>query len=634
MEKSLHRLSVSKVLLYKILIVLAVFSVVRVALYLTYRNTLFSDLPMSQHWIDFLVGIRFDASAALTFLCLPILMMILPFRFAASKLWYRPWSWVFFIFSILMLVFLIGDLLYFGQVNRHVADELLLLKEDAAFLVDLALGPHLDAVLLVFIVAMLGAYGWYLAFHKNRSLNKCSWLQFFMIILTTGLLIRGSVSLKPINIIDAFISEKSAEGQLILNGVFSAWHASRNSQKVEYTKFADDKLRLPLANLGIDIDAKHPFSRKAVAKYPSERPNIVIILLESWSSFYVDSFGKNSEFGSTSFFDQLASQSLKFENFYANGTRSIEAIQSILTSFPSLKGIPTLGLGFELLSVSKLGGIAKSQGYETMFAQSSPRRSFRLDAAAKALGFQYYYGMEDYPMLLDYGDQPKPRFGYDYETYMFSLQKINEYRKPFLSFIFTGTTHTPFINPPHGRSSEDHHVDNESGFLNTLHYADWSLREFMAAAKKQPWFDNTIFILTADHTYTPYRHFSFLERYQVPLLVYGPKFFTPETRTRYSSHLDIFPTVVELIGADQSFSSVGGSLLQEDGESVVLISGRFGNPAAISSKAWLQHTGTKRLEEQTYNSQCMEACLDEMELQLLGVNQLLYETLRQNKWLK
>jgi len=629
-----RRIPIFKIILLMVVAVLAMFTIVRGALYVTYKNLLFSDLSFWEVCTDFLVGIRFDASASLTFLCLPILMIVLPFRFATTKIWYRGWSWVFFIFTSVMLLFLVGDIVYFGQVNRHVADELLLLKEDAVFMVDLAFGPYLGLFLGYVVFFVLSAYVWFRFFQKDISPKKCSWPQSIALILVTGLLIRGSVSLKPINIIDGFISEKSSEGQLVLNGVFSAWHSSRNSQRIEYTKYPYEKIKTPLSKLNIDIDSPYPFSRKAKQQdFSSKNPNVVIILLESWSSFYVDSFGKNSEFGSTPFFDQLSKESIKFENFFANGSRSIEAIQSILTSFPSLKGIPTLGLGFELLSVSKLGAVARSKGYETMFVQSSPRRSFRLDAAAKALGFKYYYGMEDFPMLLDYGDQQKPRFGYDYETYMFSLDKINEFKQPFLSFIFTGTTHTPFINPPHGRDLAKHGVDSEVGFLNTLHYADWSLNEFMREAKKQPWFDNTIFVFTADHTYTPYRDFSFLDRYQVPLLIHGPKFFDARVSEKFGSHLDLFPTVAELIGVEQEFSSAGQSLLNEDAESFVFISGRFGNPAAISSNGWLQHTGTKRLEDFSFKSDCLDPCLDELELQLGGLNQLLYETLRQNKWL-
>ncbi|MBI4746485.1 MAG: sulfatase-like hydrolase/transferase, partial [Deltaproteobacteria bacterium] len=108
----------------------------------------------------------------------------------------------------------------------------------------------------------------------------------------------------------------------------------------------------------------------------------MLMLMESWSPFYIDSFGNNN-FGVTPNFDRLANNGLQFTNFYAVGQRSIEGIQASLTGVPLLIGLPNLGLGLEASNFPKIGNILREKGYETIFMQSSRRRSFRVDAIAR-----------------------------------------------------------------------------------------------------------------------------------------------------------------------------------------------------------------------------------------------------------
>ncbi len=291
-------------------------------------------------------------------------------------------------------------------------------------------------------------------------------------------------------------------------------------------------------------------------KKDSKKPNIVLLLLESWNAEYLTAF-QDGVPEVTPFFSSLASKGRRYQNFYAGGTRSIEAIQALLTGFPSLQGFPNLGQGFELLKVSQLGSLAKQAGYRTIFAQSSPRRSYSLDSAAQQLGFEEYYGKEDFKTYLDYGGQADPQFGWDHNTFMSMAERLEGEDRPFLLVLFTGTTHTPFRLPPHPLNSKDHLEDNKIGFMNTLHYSDWAMGEFFEKCKKESWFSNTFFIFTADHTLQAYDPSVAEKRFRVPLLLFHEKAIAPGDELNPASHVDIFPTLLRLMGIEV------GMLLQE-----------------------------------------------------------------------
>lgn len=352
------------------------------------------------------------------------------------------------------------------------------------------------------------------------------------------------------------------------------------------------------------------------------------MLMESWSPFYIDSFG-NNKFGVTPNFDSLANDGLQFTNFYAVGQRSIEGIQASLTGLPPLIGIPNLGFGLEANNFPRIGNILKSKGYETIFMQSSRRRSFRVDAIARATGFEQYYGMEDMPMLLDYEGQ-KSTFGWDYESMMFLKSKLDAAKKPFFGFLFTGTTHAPYIRPAKDLVKYPHGSNNENGFLNTLHYSDWSLGEFMKAASKTSWFDDTIFIFIADHNYDAYRSFSYPERFHIPLVIYAPRLFKHRKIETVGSQSDISPTILDLLGINEPFATVGGSMFRKNDEFAYLCD--KDSVGIITDRGYLSHSLKNRLDAGGFSQEIGADYNDRLEKKLLALDQVMYEMVTANKW--
>ncbi len=605
---------------------LVVFSLARFALFFIYLPY-FSVLSAAQIFLAFMEGIRFDLSILLTFLALPFVMMNLPGSLFRTERWTMVWGWVAYIILLGGGLLLAGDTAYFGEVWRHTATELLLLRNDTRYLIEMAVSVYLaQLALFVFIAAALGLL-WKKIVHWPETPPKAAALSFPLLIIFLFLGIRGSVLDKPLGTIDAFSHSNTELGNLMLNGAYTAYHSNLHAGY-------DDLHLVPLqtAEAALNLPSNEfPMEKRYAAATPTGY-NIVFILLESWGVKYVDSFGHNN-YGVTPNFDRLASHGLKFVNFYAAGQRSITGIQATATGVPPVNGIPAIGFGLELFKISKLGAIARHHNYETIFMQASRRRSFMINAIAGATGFAEYYGMEDYPKLLNYPDYSAAKSGWDHETLMFLKTRLDKAKRPFIAYLFTGTTHTPY--PPLGKQWDLRTTApaTEDGFLNTLYYSDWSVGEFIKAAEKEPWFAKTIFIFTADHTQVHYGSGSgsFREKFNTPMVIYAPGIFKePKAVETVGSQLDLLPTIVDLLGFDDPFSAMGDSLFRKTQQRAFCNEGNV--VGIITDKGFLTHSLNNRLETGYFEGTAPQGYFDGLERELLSENQITFSLLQLNRW--
>jgi phosphoglycerol transferase MdoB-like AlkP superfamily enzyme len=353
---------------------------------------------------------------------------------------------------------------------------------------------------------------------------------------------------------------------------------------------------------------------------------VVFILMESWNFDYVDSFS-GGHYGVTPNLDALARDGLRFTRFYAAGQRSIDGIQATLTGIPTLMGMPRIDNGIGVSNFSRLGSLVKERGYSTLFMQTSKRDSFKIQGIATAAGFDDFYGMEDVPLLLDYPDPNGAVFGWDYDTLQFMKGRIDELQKPFLAYFFTGTTHQPYPELPKQFMKLTNEPTGENGYLNTLGYADWSIGQFVQAARQESWFDNTVFIFTADHTNLFQKGVRY-QRFHTPMLIYSPRWVKAGESRVIGSQLDLIPTIMDLLGIDSEYAALGESLLHKPGEGEAFVSYGGQNLGLISREGFLRHDLQRIMEAEGIDPQQ----LPQMEKQLLARDQLVYELLQANRW--
>ena len=501
---------------------------------------------------SWLHGLRFDATATALFVGLPVFMLALP----RPAQWHRAWQWTWHGIAscgvLVMVLASIADHYFLAEVQRHIGQEVTTVANDIDFLAAYAAGPAAWGLLLLALVA--GLIVWACARLARQGHPRASVVQALVLLLVAFVTIRGAIFAKPINPIDAFNADSYELAQLQLNGAFSMAKALGHGAP----KISQRELDVALRQLGY-APGGHPFARHAAGGTPH---NVVIFLLESWSAAYVDAFSDGRPLGLTPNMDRMARDGIIFTNFHSSGQRSFEGVQAVLTGLPALPGVPTLTEGLTLRT-TRVGALAERQGMRTIFTQSARRQSLRLDSVAHALGFAEYYGREDNArLLLAYPDPDAFRYGLDHETMQGLADRLHGEGRQFLAFLFTGSTHAPYAPVPPALQSQYPQDHPDKGLYDVIHYADWSIGQFMERARQEPWFDDTVFIFTADHTHRARGPFADLcDRFDIPLVIYAPGLLEPRVDTRLASHVDIFDTVVDLLGVRADYASTGHSLM-------------------------------------------------------------------------
>ncbi|MEK6572352.1 MAG: sulfatase-like hydrolase/transferase, partial [Bacteroidota bacterium] len=171
----------------------------------------------------------------------------------------------------------------------------------------------------------------------------------------------------------------------------------------------------------------------------------------------------------------------------------------------------------------------------------------------------------------------------DEPFFLHALGKINEFREPFCSVIFSLSSHDPYTIPAFRKKLFEEYK-GETDFQKSLRYADFSLRQFFEQAKNTPWFKNTVVLITADHTSFTAEN-NLYEIFHIPLLIVAPSILTPGVRDDGGSHVDILPTILDLLQIEAVHSSMGFSLLDRTRTRYAIV--RWGGPYGIFSASHL-----------------------------------------------
>jgi phosphoglycerol transferase MdoB-like AlkP superfamily enzyme len=269
-------------------------------------------------------------------------------------------------------------------------------------------------------------------------------------------------------------------------------------------------------------------------------------LLESFASEYTGI--ENGGRGYTPFFDSLATRGLFFRDHYANGRRSIEALPAVLAGMPALMESPFITSNFQTNELHGLGELLGRQGYATSVFHGAENGTMGFNTFAGMVGVQQYFGLNEYP-----GGAKSPDFDghwgiFDEPYLQYFARQLSQQKQPFFSTVFTLTSHEPFPVP------EQHKQRFTPGKLPihaSIGYTDFALRQFFKAASQQPWYQNTLFILLADHTSQTLapEYQNTLGSYKTPLLLFHPGRKLPPTNAdRITQQADIPATVLDYLG--------------------------------------------------------------------------------------
>jgi phosphoglycerol transferase MdoB-like AlkP superfamily enzyme len=460
----------------------------------------------------------------------------------------RPWyqtvlKIIYFAINIPFLFLNLIDLEYFMFRGKRTTAEILGISDDIKDQ-SFQLLWHFWHLTLIAILICIFLYKFYPKFSLNASGKKSGNFSKFLaggtLLLSCGIyfvIIRGGMQIKPIRPNQAFIFTPNVLGNLVLNTPFSLLHTVERSEIKQLHYFSTQQEARDLLTVP-------PASKQRYYKRHTGHPNVVIIILESFSSEYTG-FG-NSWKGYTPFLDSLSASSLFFSHHLSNGTSSIEGLPAIIASIPSLMPEPFITSMYQTNKISGLGAVLKREGYHTSFFHGGTNGTMGFDVFARNAGFENYFGMYEYP---DYENNFDGAWGiFDDKYLQFFCKKLSGFPQPFAGCIFTLSSHQPYAIPPElqGKFTEGH-----IPILRGIKYADYSLKLFFEAAKKQAWYHNTLFVITADHTQEKLQPRSMFNDFHVPLLFFHPTLTEKKHVTdKITEHVDVMPSVLDFLNVN------------------------------------------------------------------------------------
>lgn len=545
-----------------LLLMMLLFTFCRVFFFLIYRDT-FSDMTLA-HFVEIcLGGLRFDLSALLLFNSPYILLALLPLHQREKPAYQTVLKTLFLTINILLLVVNCADMAYFPFTNRRttitVFDEFSndgnLLKIIAIGLVDYwyvtLFGLALIAILVVGyrrcgVADALPKIFYYIA--HTAVLLACAYF--------TVIGIRGGFGAytRPINISNAAqYIKRPVENALVLNTPFSLFTTVERQTYHSPAYFSETEL----PTIFSPIHRPQPQG--------DFRPmNVVIIIMESFGKEYIGFFNRDLDDGNyrgyTPFLDSLLAVSYTFEHSFANGRKSIDAMPSVLSGIPMFIE-PYITTPYATNAVSSIASVLKANGYYSAFFHGAPNGSMGFQAYANAAGYDDYFGMTEYGNDQDFDGVWAI---WDEEFFQFFADRMGTFRQPFVTTIFSASSHHPFAVPQRyaGKFPE-----GTLPIHKCIGYSDYALRRFFDRMKQYPWYENTLFVFTADHTnvsqYADYQ--TDVGVFEVPIAFYcaGDSTLCGISHTPVAQ-TDVMPTILAYLHNDRPFVAFGADALADD----------------------------------------------------------------------
>lgn len=521
----------------------------------------------------FLLGFTFDILVGLYFIFPISLLVILSSTDFSKKKKYIFYTIAFITFAIIVFTNICEYYFWEEFQNRFnfIAVDYLIYTTEVVGNINQSYNmPLLFAITLVITIGII----WLLtkcnfAIGPAKLSKRISAVVVYLLILILGTAI-----------LDGKFIEKTSENtytqEISANGVFQFFHAFFNNE-LDYDKFylrnpnTDEvvsKIRTKLA-----MDGSSYISDKGIYRQitnnnnlTGSKPNIVVIVVESLSSSYMGLYGRKETW--TPFLDELAKDSFLYSNVYAIGTRTVRGLEAVSLNVPPTPGqaivrrpdcgglhtagTPLREIGYKTQFL--YGGYGYFDNMNTYFEGNGYEIRDRTDIPQEEIFFSTIWGVAD-EILFDLSIK--------------ELDKHYETQQPCMQIIMTTTNHRPFTFPE-GKAPNAPQGKREG----VVKYTDWSIVKFINDAKSKPWFDNTIFVITADHNSSAAGEVTLpVNKYKIPCIIYAPKLIEPGKNNRLMSQIDIMPTLFGMLGLSYKTKNMGYDINKlPEGEERIFIS--------------------------------------------------------------
>ena len=426
--------------------------------------------------------------------------------------------------------------------------------------------PYWLSIILIFLEKLQG----YIILMMNRLhislqsavgvLKKVLVLAVSLGILLLG--IRGGFQLYPINLSAAYFSKNEILNDIAVNpnwNIMQSILKSRSHFKGNpYKKYSDKECEAFM----LELNASKKDTSISIVNIA--RPNIVFVLLESWSADNVESLGGLK--GITPNFKSLEKEGVLFTDFYSNGFTSDQAMSSIFSSFPVFPYVAIINQSVKARKLPCLNKTLSTEGYHSSYFYGGQLEYGDIKAYLYSQAFDLIKDASDYKNL------PSGSLGV-HDEFMFAQfrQELNELPEPFMSILFTVSSHSPFDFPgPHKLSFNS----REDKYINSVAYSDKCLGNFMASVKNEDWYANTLFVIVADHSHNSPKRWRIAqkEHFKIPMLWTGEvlkKEYQGKKHVKMGSHIDISTSLLAQLNLNTSAFHFGNDLFNPTANSIV-----------------------------------------------------------------
>ena len=420
-----------------------------------------------------------------------------------------------------------------------------------------------------------------------RTIIITSFISVIMIGLTMfG--IRGRIGYNPIKVSAAYYCDDPFLNQLGINPAFNLLITYLDDRRSENKKLdlVEEEIAFDIIskqfNINVNQDSKSiaRFVRNDNRTFPknenlykttdnntsrflyekittlNSKPNVVLIFMESMSASFLKRFGQEKNV--TPFIDSLYNHSIAFDNFYSSGIHTNHGVFSSLYSFPTIMRRNAMK-GSNIPNYSGLPTVLKENGYYNMFFMTHESQYDNMNAFLRTNGYDDIYAQENYPK-----EKVVNSFGVsDDFLFEYSLNKINEISKnkqPFFATLLTIANHPPYVIPENFKSKDN--IEDTEYLI--VEYADQCINDFFKQASKEDWYDNTVFVLLADHgkiVGTPTTEMP-ISYNHIPLLIYSP-LLKQLNISNYGNQIDLAPTLLSLLSINYTQVNLGINLFAE-----------------------------------------------------------------------
>ncbi len=541
-------------LLKRLLLVTVSYSFLRI-LFLGFQWNAFNEVGLK----SFIGGIRFDLSVIFYTNILVIIGHTLPGNFKYNRIYQQVLKWVFYCSNIIFLCSNFVDFIYYSFTGKRSTYGLITasgMQQEIGGL----LPSFMKQFWYVFLLGFVFAFLFFKLIPKQHfspphKVSRKAILKqtvFFLIAISSCIVIgRGGLQRKPLRRVDAIKYAPSKNTPIVLNTPFCILKTIGKKKELKPLNYYSTEKLNSLYNPIKNYQDSLPFNKK----------NVIIIILESFGDENVSYSSPKT--GNTPFLDSLIKQSLYFKNGFANGRVSIDAVPSVISGIPSILGSPYISSTYAFNKTNSLPQLLKKEGYHTSFFHGAFNGSQNFDQFASIAGYDNYYGKDEYP-----NENPEHEDGkwgiFDEEFLGYFGEQLGVFKQPFFSSIFTISSHIPFTMP---KKHEGKFGKGATKFYETVGYTDYALSKFFDYAQEQSWYNNTLFVITADHCAAIGNKFynTAIQEYNIPII-----FFDPSNKALKGVHeknmqqIDILPSILNYLNYNKPFVSYGNSYTEKE----------------------------------------------------------------------